>query len=562
MPTIDVTYPNLTSLIQPYSGPSRRDSSAFLLWFLQNIYRLEQYDAEDAVCDGSRDKGIDGVYVDHNSERIDVFQCEIGQNPAKTIGDSGLREFSGSLAHFNDADSVRRLARQIINPELASILDSEKIAERISDGYEVRGVFVTNMTPDTNTIEYLQNEHRIHLYDRGEIQASYIPPGEPLVIEDPIHFSTAGLAFSKMQVGGYPTVLASLRAVDLVKMKGIDSGTLFAWNVRQSLGRTKVNRDISESIRNTDKHKHFLLYHNGLTILAKDMRSSSKSLKISGYTVVNACQSLSSLYEHRALLTPDLLVLTKLIRVEPSSLVAQEITHHSNNQNPINARDLQANSSIQRRLQHEMMINFGSAVFYNIKRGEVSSAPRIIDNELSARTMLAFDLKEPWSCHQTYKLFDEKYSEIFGRPEVNAQRIYVLDSIYSVALSRTPLVVYQNMGRYRLTTFFLLYLLRRALEETDDQGSEFCKKPERYLEQSNGLARITRIMDSILGDILVDINEEIRERSEGDTFFDYKSALKSPTSIVELAKGIIPQYQKGAKRGRASSFGSEWNRGI
>lgn len=560
MPEVDITYPSLTSIIQPYTSPTRRDSSAFLLWFLENIYRLEQYDAEDSICDGSRDKGIDGIYVDHNSERIDVFQCEISQNSSKTIGDSGLREFSGSLAHFQTADTARRLAHQTINAELRSILERGNVSQRIQDGYEVRGVYVTNMIPDHNTREYLQNESKIHLYDRQEIINSYIPPGEPLVIETSMEFNITGLAFSQIDVGGYLTVLASLRAVDLVKMKGIDSGTLFAWNVRQSLGRTKVNRDISDSIRNMDKHKHFLLYHNGLTILAKEMKLTSRKIAISGYTVVNGCQSLSSLYEHRSLLTPELLVLTKLIKVEPSSVVAQEITHHSNNQNPINARDMQANSSIQRRLQHEMSAIFGSTVFYTIKRGEISSASRIIDNELSARTMSAFDLLEPWSCHQTYKLFDEKYADIFGRPEVTAKRIYVLDAIYNVALARTGQVNYLNMGKYRLTTYFLLYLLRRALQETDEHGRVFCRNPERYLDQPDGLSKISRIVDSIIGDLLVDVNEEIRERTAADAFFDYKSALKSPNSISDLAKGIIPQYQKGVKRGRANSFGIEWDR--
>ena len=42
----------------------RADSSAFLIWFLGNFFRLETQDAIDNVCDQTNDKGIDGIYVD------------------------------------------------------------------------------------------------------------------------------------------------------------------------------------------------------------------------------------------------------------------------------------------------------------------------------------------------------------------------------------------------------------------------------------------------------------------------------------------------------------------
>jgi hypothetical protein len=176
--------------------------------------------------------------------------------------------------------------------------------------------------------------------------------------------------------------------------------------------------------------------------------------------------------------------------------------------------------------------------------------------------MLAFDLKQPWSCHQTYKLFDEKYSDIFGRPEVTAQRVYVLDALYLIAEAKTPSVAHSAMGRYRLTTFFLLYLLRRALEETDPTGKALCQNPADYLSQPDGLGRIKRIVDGILADMIFDVNEEMKERISKEPQFDYKSALKSPVVVPELAKGIIPNYQRGVRRDRATSFEKEWNKPI
>ena len=76
---------------------------------------------------------------------------------------------------------------------------------------------------------------------------------------------------------------------------GIQSGDLFDWNVRQSLGRTKVNKAIAESVKNQAEHKNFLLYHNGLTILTTKLEYDEDRIVLSGYSVVNGCQSITSL---------------------------------------------------------------------------------------------------------------------------------------------------------------------------------------------------------------------------------------------------------------------------
>jgi hypothetical protein len=53
--------------------PGRTEARAFLAWFLEHYYRLEETDAQDAVCDGPDDKGVDGIYVNTNLERIEIL---------------------------------------------------------------------------------------------------------------------------------------------------------------------------------------------------------------------------------------------------------------------------------------------------------------------------------------------------------------------------------------------------------------------------------------------------------------------------------------------------------
>ena len=109
---------------------------------------------------------------------------------------------------------------------------------------------------------------------------------------------------------------------------------------------------------------------------------------------------------------------------------------------------------------------------------------------------MAFDLREPWSCHQTYKLFDELHSRIFGRPEVNGDRIVTLYNVYEIVVSKLVLIENQLFASYGLTKFLALYLLRQALE-TDEAGREFCANPSTFIKQPGGKTRLLTSMEKI-----------------------------------------------------------------
>ena len=72
----DLEYSKLLQLIQKHLDKGRTESQAFLNWFLENIYRLDETDADDCLCDKINDKGIDGIYVDLTAEEIHIFQTK------------------------------------------------------------------------------------------------------------------------------------------------------------------------------------------------------------------------------------------------------------------------------------------------------------------------------------------------------------------------------------------------------------------------------------------------------------------------------------------------------
>ena len=561
MPTLNLEYPAVLDAIKTSLVPGRTESHALLVWFLQHYFRLDDTEAQDTVCDGPDDKGVDGIYVDENLETVFVFQCKLVQNPKRTLGDTQLKEFVGTLDQFRAPEKISEIASTTANVELAKLLSAANVAKLVSDGFAVIGVFVTNIERDANAIAYVDGRQDLQLFDKGELEAHYITAGPTEPVGTPVTFDVFGYDCAEYQIGDVKVLFAPLKGNDLIRLDGIASSELFAWNVRGSLGRTKVNKDIGRSIDDPSEHKNFLLYHNGLTILCQKLDKADDKISISRYSVVNGCQSLTTLYSHRTKVTDDLRVLTRLIELPPDHALAEKITHHSNNQNPINARDLQSNSTIQRRLQNEFAAEFPGQVFYRIKRGEPDQAPQVIDNDEAGRLLLAFDLRQPWTCHQSYKILDELHAEIFARPEVNAYRILAVTDMHSTIIECMPEIENTMLASYRLTQYFLLHLLRQALE-LDGEGRSLCIDPKPYLRDTKGRDRIRACTNRIIKDIIIDLNAEVRERAESGQPLDYKRELKSPNSVRDLSRSIIPQYQKAVSRGRACSFGAEWTNSL
>lgn len=558
---LDLRYPAIRSQFPKYLAKERMESRSFLAWFLENYYRLDEIAAQDAICDGPDDKGIDGLYVDDNLETVDIFQSKLVRNARKTLGDTQLKEFVGSLTQFSSVTRIQGLAQSTGNVELRNLIESSGVAEKIEQGYSVRGVFVTNVKQNDSATHYLASQPNLVVYDAQKLEDSYVPMGRSAPISKPVTFDLYGYDVSEYHIGETKVVFAPLSATELVQLDGIASQQLFSWNVRQSLGRTKVNKAIAQSIEDQSEHKDFLLYHNGLTILCGSVNRFDDKISISGYKVVNGCQSLTTLYEHRSKVSNELRIFARLIELAPDSELAGKITYHTNNQNAISARDLQSNSVIQMRLQNEFRALYRGDVFYQIKRGEKSEAPHIIENEEAARILLAFDLQQPWSCHQPSKMFDDLHLNIFSRPEVNARRILVLNDIYQVVVKSKSGIEYESMAGYRLTSYFLLYLLRQALE-CDEIGKKFCQQPEAFLDEPQGRERISKCVDRVLGDIIIDLNAEIKDREAMNASVDYKRELKSLKAVRTLQRNIIPHYQKAVARGRALSFGKEWVESI
>lgn len=315
------------------------------------------------------------------------------------------------------------------------------------------------------------------------------------------------------------------------------------------LGNTSVNKAIRGALANKAGHASSILGHNGLIILCSSADNSKNGeLTIKDYTVVNGAQSLTSFYNDKSKLTDDLRVLVRVVEVQDEAL-ARRITENSNNQNAIKPRDLRSNHAIQLRLQKEMNDADGD-YFFEIKRGEKAPAgATVITNDQTGRALLAFDVREPWSAHQIYKVFDEKYAEIFGRPEVTAKRAIFVHRLMGVVDNSLPKLKNRPMASYTLTRYFMLCLLSEILR-ANDVSRPYVANPASLTQPQ--LEEFLAKCEEILKTVVVDLNVESKSVD-----FDYKSILKSPKQGGELAQSILASYEKDVEREKAETF-TDW----
>ena len=312
----DLEFQNLAqNLLKPYQKRAATTSAQFLRWFLENIFRLEPQDADDACVDKKQDKGIDGVLVNDVLEAVYVIQSKVRQKQGSKLGDTDLKEFSGTLKQFATADTVQALLDGQANAELKLALVRERVKEKIAAGYTVEGVFCCNAELNDDGKAYISAATDISVYDAVKIAAEFVDLEASVGIKDKFQFDISDTEVLEYQTAdGVSARIFLANALQLTHMKGIADQTLFSQNVRLALGNTKVNKSLVASIRDKKEHKNFPLYHNGITVICSSIdESKDDKLGIKDYVVVNGAQSLTSLLNSKSSITADLRVLVKVV---------------------------------------------------------------------------------------------------------------------------------------------------------------------------------------------------------------------------------------------------------
>lgn len=340
----------------------------------------DEFDVEDISVAGGNDLQLDGVMiivngvlVDSNDEVDDLAQtnkhidAEFIFVQAKTGADFSGAEISNMFYGIRDLFAFApQLPR---NTELAT---KEGIIRHIytksplfSHGNpRLRMYYVTTgkWQDDQQLIGRIQNEITT-LEDLNIFQSP--PKFEPVdakrlqqLFSRSQNALTKTFTFAKHITipsieGVKEAYLGYIPAKDFIQLITDDNQNLlrgmFYENVRDFQGDNPVNKEIEETLK-SDRRDSFVLLNNGITIVSEDLKTTSDNFTVSGFQIVNGCQTSHVLYNNRELLTGSEFLSIKLI-VAPNDVLRTQVIKATNRQTVVKTEELAALTDFQKSIE-------------------------------------------------------------------------------------------------------------------------------------------------------------------------------------------------------------------
>lgn len=147
--------------------------------------------------------------------------------------------------------------------------------------------------------------------------------------------------------------LGFLSAKKYIEMITDENGNLlrglFSENVRDFQGDNPVNKEIQDTIGGEYKDS-FVLLNNGVTIVAEDLSTTGDMFTLTGFQIVNGCQTSHVIYNNKDQITDKMFVPVKLI-VGPNDELKNQVIKATNRQTMVKTEELSALTDFQKLLE-------------------------------------------------------------------------------------------------------------------------------------------------------------------------------------------------------------------
>jgi hypothetical protein len=182
---------------------------------------------------------------------------------------------------------------------------------------------------------------------------------------------------------------------------------LFFDNVRDWLGYNGVNLEIKNTLGSPDPRSRFVLMNNGVTIIAKTVRSTANKFTVEDYQIVNGCQTCHVLYDQRSILDNSVSIPVRLISTKDEN-VTKAITKATNWQTAITQEQLFALEEFPKALELYFTSHAPEHRLYFERRSrQYESAAiekkRVISFDSTIKAFAGMFLNEPHRTTRNYK---------------------------------------------------------------------------------------------------------------------------------------------------------------
>lgn len=391
----------------------------FVAWYLRNIHNLDPVEAKDCITDGAGDKQIDAVYIDDQDSIIYIIQ---GKYYNSKIDGEPLREILSAWQQIKDLKQLQNNA----NDKLKSKINGIQLA--LEDDYSICFELITTGELTQSANDDLQSFQKaiseddninanLILVDKNILSFKYdeaLNKNRPYINYD---FKLENDKYMELNLDGVRAIIAAIPLKECIKIPGIQDGSLFRKNVRQSLGNNnKINKGIAHTLKNNIGD--FFLLHNGITAICSGLTISNGILSVKELNVVNGCQSLNTIFSCSEYVrqSDNGYIMFRFYEIS-STEKADAISVYTNSQSAVKARDLRSNdkSVIAMKKAYEQKYLDG---YFITKRGESVNTVQYNSNHIINLTdlgkqMIAWHSQRPTISYSETKIFDKYFNQLF-----------------------------------------------------------------------------------------------------------------------------------------------------
>lgn len=560
-----------------YQQNFSNDGERFVAWYLRRVLCRDAVAARDDITDGQNDKQIDAVVVDDEESRVIIIQGKFIS--ASQVDGEPLREVLGAWVRLQDLPALQKDCNEKLKVKLEAVRKALEEDYRVDFELITTGVLTDAAKADlkaySDKLEESEFTASLHVVDTdvlqtrlAEAEALELPSLDHSIAIDPDKTLVTTL-------GTAQTILTVLSLKECLKLPGILDGKLFRKNVRQALGpNNRVNRALRATIHG-DRVQEFFFYHNGITAICDEAKVNADKTRLSvkGLSVVNGCQSLSTIYSASERVRSDeangASILFRFYEI-PERALADRISINTNSQSAVKPRDLRSNDKVLVGLRKAFETRYPDGCFMT-KRGDIrpadKDARKTVDAAVLAKMVMAWHCQRPNFAYNERKLFDEYYKTLF-RTGYDPASILALQTWLNAIDEAWPNLAMNEVlkaGRANVK-FHVLYSVSAIIASANKQTTTVVQ-PSFTMKAAENASEVLPLAANCVDKAL---ENALTVAQAGGKVFSPQNWLKSNASVQgeNLVAGTIAGMLSGFPNGKTlldlmkapqQAFGARWS---
>lgn len=448
----------------------RKRSQAFLLLGVAAYLDIDIAEAIQYTTDGGQDGGFDAAYIEDTQDsqiNVVLFQSKYSR---KLDSDSNFPA--------NAVEKAVNTVKCVFDPNANIQLNyksKKKVDEIRSFILDGRIPYVTFVMLNNGIAWNNDGQNYINNAFNGQEQVKFVHFCHTDIINyinrsTPIntHINFSGKAIQE-DFNYKRVILGRVSVSEIYKLMDEYGDRLLEKNIRRYLGRNIINEQISSTLLSKDKKQNFFFFNNGVTMICEKFRYNGLQEKdwnviIDKLQIINGGQTCRTIYqtlkEHPENDFSQVYILVRLYEVNDDEDIVNDITYATNNQNPVDLRDLKSNDTIQVLLETS-----AKELGYTYKRKRDNSGnANVIPATVAAEAVFAVWRGKPHLAkYKRSEFFDKYYDEIFK--DLNAAQMIIAVVIfrycdnYRKKISDDPDIKAQRA----FSQYFLAYMIGKRV---------------------------------------------------------------------------------------------------